>query len=89
MTVFIQLKEIFRDALSLGDRANDLTLSTQLLGGLPEFDSMAVLAVLNAVEEHFGITIGDDEVSAEVFQSLGTLTKFIEQKLLALHNSSN
>ena len=89
MTVFIQLKEIFRDALSLGDRANDLTLSTQLLGGLPEFDSMAVLAVLNAVEEHFGITIGDDEVSAEVFQSLGTLTKFIEQKLLALHNPSN
>ena len=81
MTVFIEVKEILRDTLGLAERADALSTSTPLLGGLPEFDSMAVVAVLTALEEKFGFTVSDDEISAEVFQSIGTLVQFVEQKL--------
>jgi acyl carrier protein len=37
--------------------------------------------VITALEDHFGITVDDDEISARVFETLGSLTAFIEQKL--------
>jgi len=52
-----------------------------LLGFRPELDSMAVVGLLTAIEEHFDISINDDEISAEIFETIGTLSKFIERKL--------
>jgi acyl carrier protein len=52
-----------------------------LLGALPELDSMAVVSILTALEEHFGFTVDDDEISAETFATLGSLTEFVDQKL--------
>ncbi len=54
---------------------------TEILGSVPEFDSMAIVTVLTMVEENYGIMIEDDEVSAEVFETLGSLVSFIEEKL--------
>ena len=34
---------------------------------------MAVVTVLTMIEDEFGITVDDDEVSADVFETLGTL----------------
>jgi acyl carrier protein len=42
---------------------------------------MAVVTVLTAIEENFGIEVDDDEISAEVFESFGTLCSFVEQKI--------
>lgn len=81
MPHFIQVRSILRDALDLGSRADDLTPSSPLLGGLPEFDSMAVVSVLTALEEKFGFVVHDDEVSADVFETVGTLTEFVKHKL--------
>ncbi len=39
---------------SLGGRANDFGLDTPLLGALPELDSMAVVGLINMIEERFG-----------------------------------
>lgn len=75
-----RVKGILRDTLSLGERAERLTAESALLGSLPEFDSMAVLSVLTAIEDELGITIDDDEISAEVFETVGTLTQFVERK---------
>jgi acyl carrier protein len=33
------------------------------------------------VEENYGIMIEDDEVSAEVFETLGSLVNFISEKV--------
>lgn len=57
-----------------------LTPETELLGGLPEFDSMAVVTVLTAFEEQFGITVDDDEVDASIFETVGTLVDFVNAK---------
>lgn len=81
MTTIDQVKAILRDTLNLGDRANALGPASRLLGGIPEFDSMAVVTVLTMLEEQFGIAVDDDEVSADIFETLGTLSEFVDRKL--------
>jgi acyl carrier protein len=75
------VKSVLVSTLALEDRADDLNASTPLLGSVPELDSLAVLEVLEAIEQHFGITIEDDDVSAEIFETLGTLAAFVDDKL--------
>lgn len=75
-----RLKKILADALQLGIRAEALAMDSRLLGAIPEFDSMAVVTVLTMIEDEFGITVEDDEVSAETFETLGTLAAFVESK---------
>jgi len=73
--------DVLVDTLSIEDRPKELTAATPLLGAQPELDSMGVLALLFALEETFGITVEGDEVSVEIFETLGTLTEFVESKL--------
>jgi acyl carrier protein len=80
MDTTTQLKRILRDTLQLGARADALTPASRLLGAVPEFDSMAVVTVVMMIEEEFGFTVSDDEVSADVFETLGTLAAFVEEK---------
>lgn len=75
-----EVKNILSDVLSLGERKNSLKEDSILLGSLPELDSMAVVNVITALEDHFGITVDDDEISASTFETLGSLTRFVEQK---------
>lgn len=75
-----EVKNILSDVLSLGERKNSLNEDSILLGSLPELDSMAVVNVITALEEHFGITVDDDEISASTFETLGSLARFVEQK---------
>jgi acyl carrier protein len=37
--------------------------------------------VLTGIEEHFGFTIDDDEISADTFATLASLSAFVAQKL--------
>ena len=77
------VKNILGEVLALGERKNDLTADSGLLGSIPEFDSMAVINVLTALEEHFGIAVDDDEISAATFETVGTVVRFVEEKLAA------
>ena len=76
-----EVKSILSDVLSLGERKNFLREDSILLGNIPELDSIAVVNVITALEEHFGITVDDDEISARTFETVGSLTRFVEQKL--------
>jgi len=75
------IKTILIDVLSLGDAGLSLDANSALLGSIPELDSMAVVNLMTALEEHFGITIDDDEISASTFETLGSLDAFVQQKL--------
>lgn len=75
------IRDILRETLQLGDRADELDASSQLLGVVPEFDSMAVVTVLTLIEEEYGIEIDDDEVSAETFTTVGSLADFVASKV--------
>jgi acyl carrier protein len=69
--------------LQLPDQGKSLTAETELLGNIPEFDSMAVVTVITSLEELFGIFVEDDEISAETFETVGSLARFIDEKLSA------
>lgn len=83
MDTLAQVKRVLRDTLNLGDRAERLTADSGLLGSIPEFDSMAVVTVITSLEDSLGITVDDDELSAEVFATVGSLAEFVAEKLAA------
>jgi len=76
-----QVRSILDEILGLDGRTSEFEAATPLLGALPELDSMAVIGVLNALEEHFDFAIGDDEVDGTTFESFGTLVAFVRAKL--------
>jgi acyl carrier protein len=75
-----ELKAMVAGILQVGDRLDALGPDSALLGGVPEFDSMAVVSILTTIEEEYGIVIDDDEVSAEAFETLGSLQTFINER---------
>lgn len=81
MSVFEQVRAILGQVLQLDERTQSLASDTPLLGNLPELDSMAVVNVITALEEHYGFVVEDDEIDGEVFETLGALTRFVEEKL--------
>lgn len=81
MDTLLRIKAILRDSLSLGARADALTAESGLLGSVPEFDSMAVVTVVTMLEDEFEFSVDDDELSAEVFETVGTLKSFVDGKL--------
>jgi acyl carrier protein len=80
-TNFEDVKTVVVATLNLEDRADDLDPDTRLLGDLPELDSIAVVELLVALQDRFGIEIEDDEVVGDIFETLGQLTAFIDAKL--------
>lgn len=81
MATIDQIKALLGEVLQLGGRTEALNAATSLLGSLPEFDSMAVATVITAIEERFDIFVEDDELSADIFMTVGTLTDFVDGKL--------
>jgi acyl carrier protein len=76
-----EVKAVLVETLGVEDRAASIDAATPLLGSLPELDSMAVLELVAALEQHFGISVDDDDVTAEVFETLASLTAFVTGKL--------
>jgi acyl carrier protein len=74
------VRNILRDVLSLGSRADRLDDNSALLGALPELDSMAVVNVIAALEDQFGFTVDDDEINGATFATLGSLVEFVSTK---------
>lgn len=81
MNTFDQVKTIVSHALQLGNRGAHFNAASPLLGAIPELDSMAVVNVITALEEHFGFYVEDDEIGADTFETLGSLANFVNQKL--------
>ena len=77
------VKAVLVYVLGIEDRAATIDAGTPLLGNLPELDSMAVLELVAALEQRFAVTIDDDDVTAEAFDTLGSLTALVDSKLSA------
>ena len=75
-----EVKTLLIDVLNLGPAGQALTADSPLLGSLPELDSMAVVTLIGALDEHFGIAIDDDDISASTFATLGSLAQFVAER---------
>lgn len=78
-----EILAILDEILSLKGRAASFSEKTPLLGAIPELDSMAVVALITALEERFGFAVDDDEIEGSTFATVGSLTEFVEGKLAA------
>ncbi|ADJ28623.1 acyl carrier protein [Nitrosococcus watsonii] len=73
---------IISEVLQLSDRTRQsMAAETRLLGAVPEFDSMAVVSIITALEERYGFMVDDDEVEASTFETVGSLADFVNKKL--------
>lgn len=70
-----------RSVLNLDAATRPLDAGSALLGSVAELDSMAVVSILTALEERFGIVVDDDEVDGRTFATVGSLTRFVQDKL--------
>ncbi len=68
------------ETLGIEGRAGSIGPETALFGALPELDSLAVLELIVVLEQRFGIAVDGDDVTAEAFATLGSLTEFVSGK---------
>ena len=80
-TLIDDVKATVVETLGVEDRASTIDAQTPLLGSLPELDSMAVLELVLALEERFDIVIEGEDVTADLFETLGALASFVDGKL--------
>ncbi len=79
MNLTSQVLQVLDQSLGLQGRASGFDRETALLGALPELDSMAVLALITGLEEHFGIAFSDDDLDGAVFATVGSLCDLVER----------
>jgi acyl carrier protein len=77
------VRSVLIETLELAQQPDDLTRDTALFGALPELDSFGVVQLVGELEERFHITIDDDEFGADLFETVGSLTDFVDAKLAA------
>lgn len=83
MDIAREVLRILDETLSLGGRSAAFSHDTHLVGALPEFDSMAVVSLITALEEQLGITVDDDDIDGQTFATVGTLIEFVRGKCAA------
>ena len=74
------LRNILEAAIGASAVPEPLDDDTPLLGAIPELDSMALVAVLTDIQHRLGIPVDDDEISADVFLTFGSLCRFVDER---------
>jgi acyl carrier protein len=67
-------------ASNLQVEREDLEEDTEILGNFPEFNSLTIVGVIGSIEEELDCVIEDDEISTDLFATVGDLARFIESK---------
>lgn len=80
MDIEREVIRILGEVLSLDARSSQFSRQSPLLGAVPELDSMAVVALITALQEQLGIEIDDDDIDGATFASIGTLVDFVAAK---------
>jgi acyl carrier protein len=81
-----EIRAALRQALSevLNTDIPELTEGTRLFADL-SLDSTSVIELLMALEDSLGLQIDPDELAADAFETVGTLTDYIEVCLGTTH----
>ena len=75
------VKAVVVDVLGVEGRADQFDATTPLLGSVPELDSMAVAELIVELEHKFDVIVDDGDITAETFETLGSLAAFVDSKL--------
>jgi acyl carrier protein len=83
MNVEREVLVILDEVLGLNGRSAAMSRDSPVLGALPELDSIAVVSVITALENRFGLEIGGDELSASSFATVGAIADLVSSKTTA------
>lgn len=78
-TIGLTLRQILAD--TLGVEAARLEPASPLLGAVPALDSLGQLALLQALEDRFGLLIEPGEMPAGSLATLGSLENYLCARL--------
>ncbi len=81
MVALEQVLDVLAESLDGALPIGELNEEAPLLGAIPELDSMAIVGIITSIEERFGIIFDDDELDAEMFETVGTLRNQIVSKM--------
>jgi acyl carrier protein len=75
------IKNILIQILNLEIEPEDIDNDTLLLDGEIYIDSLAIIQIINMIEETFDIVCNEEEINSELLSSVTTLTDFVCQKI--------
>lgn len=81
MNLLPDVLRVLDHSLSLKGRALAFQGNTRLLGDLPELDSMAVLAFIEGLESHFGVTFRDDSITSDSFATVDSVCALVQSAI--------
>ncbi|MFA6112302.1 MAG: acyl carrier protein, partial [Candidatus Latescibacterota bacterium] len=76
-----RIRRVVVKALELAVSPEELPDSEPLFGGGLGGDSIGALEVVFGLEREFGIEVGDDELRPELFDSVASLVRYVDDKL--------
>jgi acyl carrier protein len=80
MNVESEVLAILDEVLVLNGRTASMNRDSPVLGALPELDSIAVVSVITALENRFAVSIGEDELTATSFATVGSIADLVSSK---------
>jgi acyl carrier protein len=75
-----QLKTIIAERLDTNIKREEITPDVSLLEDGLGLDSIMVVELVSAIEEHFGFEFGEDELDLKILADLRTLATFVASK---------
>ena len=75
-----RIKQIIVVTLGIEVNPEEIPDDEALFEGGMNIDSIATLEIVAAIEEEFGITVEDDELTFELFDSVTSLAAYISDK---------
>jgi acyl carrier protein len=72
--------DVIGTILGIEDRVGTFDADTPLFGSLPELDSLAVLELLTTLEDRFGITVDDDDLTGGLLETAGSLHAYVRDR---------
>ena len=79
-----RVKEAIIESLALPVTADEIADDEVLFGGGMALDSIASLEIIAAIEREFGLEVADEDLTAELFDSVATLTEYVVSRLEAM-----
>ncbi len=79
-TLAERVVSVIVETLALPAQHTTLNADSALFGAFPELDSFSILNLIAALETEFGIRFDDEDITAESFETVGTLTSIVQAR---------
>lgn len=67
-------------AINLQLEEDQLSADTEIVGNFPQFNSLTIVSVVGSIEDELDCVIDDEEITTDIFATVGDLAAFIASK---------